>query len=219
MSRTNGGLLGVGGLVGKKREVAPMINPDEDTSVLKRKRRTIKAKGAASERKSRRNCNCDVVIHGSSNDVASNKRDYNSLMVKGGSGGKQRLVEFPKTKEWNYFPDTNNNDVTTYCKLLPVQERIKRNENAFKSVLEESCESKNIVSVNDKVKKERGTHRICNLSKLERSLNDKLNCKYHVNDVVEDFISHCCAFDADKYEKLAGLYKNYKHKEKKVQSK
>ena len=40
-----------------------------------------------------------------------------------------------------------------------------------------------------------------------------------MNDVVEDFISHCCAVDADKYEKLAGLYKNYKHKEKKVQSK
>ena len=119
---------------------------------FKRKRRTIKANGAASERKSRRNCNCDVVIHGSSNDVASNKRYYNSLIVKGGSGGKQRLVEFPKTKEWNYFPNTNNN-VTTYCKLLPVQERIKRNENAFKSVLEESYESKNIVSVNNKVKK------------------------------------------------------------------
>ena len=74
-------------------------------------------------------------------------------MVKGGSGGKQRLVEFPKTKEWNYFPDTNNNDVTTYYKLLPVQERIKRNENAFKSVLDESCEAKHIVSVNDKEKK------------------------------------------------------------------
>ena len=46
-------------------------------------------------------------------------------------------------------------------------------------------------------------------------MNDKLDYKCHVNDVVEDFISHCCAFDADKYEKLAGLYKNYKHKERK----
>ena len=81
MSRTNGGLLSVGGLEVLEREVAPMINPDEDTSGLKRKRRIIKAKGAASERKSRRNCNCDAVIHGLSNDVASNKRDYNSLMV------------------------------------------------------------------------------------------------------------------------------------------
>ena len=83
-------------------------------------------------------------------------------------------------------------------------------------MLEESCESKNIVSVNDKEKKERGFRRIVNLSKLERSLNDKLNCKCHVNDVVEDFISHCCAFDADKYEQLAGLYKNYKHKKENV---
>ena len=100
-----------------------MINPDEDTSGLKR--RTIKKKGAASERKSRRNCNHDVVIPGPVNDVAFNKRDYNSLMVKGGSGGKQRLVEFPKTKEWNHFPNTEYK--TTYCKLLPVQERIKSN--------------------------------------------------------------------------------------------
>ena len=36
-----------------------------------------------------------------------------------------------------------------------------------------------------------------------------------MNDVVEDFISHWCAFDADKYEKLVGLYKKYKHKERK----
>ena len=36
--------------------------------------------------------------------------------------------------------------------------------------------------------KERGTHRICNLNKLEACLNDKLICKGHVNDAVEDFI-------------------------------
>ena len=62
--------------------------------------------------------------------------------------------------------------------------------------------------------KERGTHRICNLSKLEHCLNDKLNCKCHVNDVVEEFIKHCYTLDANKYGKLAGLYSNYKHKEK-----
>ena len=210
MSRTNGGLLGVGGLEVLEREVAPMINPDEDTSGLKR--RTIKKKGAVSERKSRRNCNRDVVIPGPVNDVAFNKRDYNSLMVKGGSGGKQRLVEFPKTKEWNHFPNTKYK--TTYCKLLPVQERIKSNENAFTSVLEDSCEE-NIVSSKEIRTKERGTHRICNLSKLETSLNDKLNCKCHVNDVIEDFIKHCCIVDKNKYAKLAGLYSNYKHKERK----
>ena len=146
---TNGGLLGVGGLEVLEREVAPMINPDEDTSGLKR--RTIKAKGAASERKSRRNCNRDVVIPGPVNDVAFNKRDYNSLMVKGGSGGKQRLVEFPKTKEWNHFPNTKYK--TTYCKLLPVQERIKSNENAFTSVLEDSCEAKILFQVKKKERK------------------------------------------------------------------
>ena len=48
MSRTNGGLLSVGGLVVLEREVAPMSNPDEDTSVVKR--RTIKPKSAVSEK-------------------------------------------------------------------------------------------------------------------------------------------------------------------------
>ena len=89
MYRTNGRLLGVDGLVMLEREVAPMRNSDEDTSVVKR--RTIQAKGADSKRKSRRHCNCDVVIPEPIVDVASNTRDFNSLMVKGGHGGRQRI--------------------------------------------------------------------------------------------------------------------------------
>ena len=89
MSRTNGGLLGVGGLVGLEREVVPMSNPDEDTSVVKRW--TIQVKGAASKRKSRRYSNCDVVIPEPVVAVASNTRDFNSLMVKGGHGRRQRI--------------------------------------------------------------------------------------------------------------------------------
>ena len=120
MSRTNGGLLGVGGLVGLQREVAPMSNPDEDTSAVKRW--TIQAKGAASKRKYRRHYNCDIVIPEPVVAVASNTRDFNSLMVKGGHSGRQR-IKFPKTKKWNHFP--YNKYKTTYCKLLPVHERIK----------------------------------------------------------------------------------------------
>ena len=89
MSRTNGGLLGMGGIVGLEREVAPMSNPDEDTSVVKRW--TIQAKGAASKRKSRRYCNCDEVSPEPIVDVASNTRDFNSLMAKGGHGGRQNI--------------------------------------------------------------------------------------------------------------------------------
>ena len=55
LSRTNGGLLGAGGLIVAEREIAPMSNPGEDTSLVKR--RTIKTMGAVSERKSRRRCN------------------------------------------------------------------------------------------------------------------------------------------------------------------
>ena len=82
-------------------------------------------------------------------------------------------------------------------------------------MLDESCEANNIDSSKEIRTKERGTHRICTLSKLETSLNDKLNCKCHVNDVIEDFIKHCCIVDKNKYAKLAGLYSNYKHKERK----
>ena len=120
LSRTKSGLLGVFGIVVAEREVAPMSNPDEDTSVVKRW--TIQAKGAASKRKSRMHCNCDLVNPEPIVAVASNTRYFNSLMVKGGHSGRQR-IKFPKTKKWNHFP--YNKYKTTYCKLLPVHERIK----------------------------------------------------------------------------------------------
>ena len=53
--------------------------------------------------------------------------------------------------------------------------------------------------------KERETHRICTLNKLEVCLNDKLICKCHVNDIVEDFIQYYYSSDNKKYEKLTGL--------------
>ena len=73
---------------------------------------------------------------------------------------------------------------------------------------------KKIVSIKEKGTKERGTHCIYNLSKLEHFLNDKLSFKCHVDDVIKVYIRHCCTLDANKYGKLAGLYSNYKHKEK-----
>ena len=91
--------------------------------------------------------------------------------------------------------------------------KVKMNENAFTSVREDTCQAKNILSIKEKETKERGTHRMGSLSKLEHYLNDKLSCKCHANDVVEDFIKHYCTLNANKYGKLAGLYSNYKHKE------
>ena len=45
---------------GVEKETLPIINPDEDISAFV-KRRTIKPKGAVSERKFRRHCNCSDV--------------------------------------------------------------------------------------------------------------------------------------------------------------
>ena len=98
--------------------------------------------------------------------------------------------------------------------LLPVHEREKRNEKSFTTVRVGTCKETIIDSVHEKEMKERGTHRICNLNKLEVCLNDDLTCKCHVNDVVENFIQHCYSLDNKQYKKLAGLYSKYKHKEK-----
>ena len=103
-----------------------MRNQDEDTSKVKH--RTIKPKGATVERKSRRHCNySDGVISEKNVVVSSNSIDFNLLMIKGGSGGRQR-INFPKTKEWNHFQIGNTKNKTTYNILLPVHEREKRND-------------------------------------------------------------------------------------------
>ena len=117
MSGSHGGLLGVGELGGLEREIDPMINLDEDTSV---KRRTIKLKEAISERKFRRQSHEDVVAE-EIIVVGSNSRDFNLLMLIGGSGGKYRS-KYPKTKEGNHFPCANKH-VSTFNKLLPICER------------------------------------------------------------------------------------------------
>ena len=175
------------GLVVAEREVAPMSNPDEDVSLIKR--RTFKPRGVVSERKSRRYfCNCsDGFLPKKSTVVVSNSRAFNSLMIKGGCGGRQR-INFPQTKEWNYFPNDNKYK-TTYNMLLPVHEREKRNENTFTSVNVNTCKATKVDSVNKREMKEKGTHRICNLNKFEVYLNDKLICKCHVNDVVDEIYS------------------------------
>ena len=130
LSRTNNGVLGVDGRVVAEREVASMSNPDEDTSLLV-KRRIIKRKGTVGERKSR-GYSSDGVIPEKSGGVASNSRDFNSLMIKGGSGGKPKII-WPQAKEWNPFP--NDNKYKTTCNMLiPIYKREKRNEKVFTSV-------------------------------------------------------------------------------------
>ena len=124
-----------------------MSNSDEGTSEVKP--RTIKPNGSTSERKSRRYCNySDGVISEKSGIVVSNSRDFNSLMIKGGSGGKPKII-WPQAKEWNPFPNDNKYK-TTYTMLLPVHEREKRNEKAFASVRVDTCKETIIDSVYEK---------------------------------------------------------------------
>ena len=69
-------------------------------------------------------------------------------MIKGGSGGKPRII-WPKAKEWHHFPNDNKYK-TTYNMLLPVHEREKRNEKAFTSVRVDTCKETTIDSVHEK---------------------------------------------------------------------
>ena len=99
------------------------------------------------------------------------------------------------------------NKVTTI--IVPTtDQRKKYNENAFTSVTD-------IVEIDDDTTEiedntSRGTHRICNLNKVEACLNVNLYCNYHVHD----FIEYYAYLDA-KYLKLPDLYDKFKQETKK----
>ena len=114
-------------------------------------------------------------------------------MLIGGHGGKVRS-KYPKTKEWTHFPSANKH-VPTFDKLLPIWERKKRNEKA----LANGRVDVKIQADYEKETMNRGTHRIYNLKKIEVCFNDKICCKYHVNDDVEDFIEYCISLDNKTY--------------------
>ena len=90
MSWSNGGLLVVVRIVQIEREVAPMVNLDEDTSTIV-KRRTIKPKGTVIEKKSRR-LSSEGIFAEESIFFAFNSRDFNSLILSAGHGGKNRYT-------------------------------------------------------------------------------------------------------------------------------
>ena len=81
--------------------------------------------------------------------------------------------------------------------MLPTRlERERQNEKSFASV----SEIENISDDDDEVIQEdknirRGTHHICNLNKVESSIDQNLKCYCRVND----FIQYCTTLD-DKYK-------------------
>ena len=129
-------------------------------------------------------------------------------MLKGGSGRKVRS-KYSKTEEWNRCPSVNRH-VSTFNKLLPICEREKRNKQAFTSARVDISNENKIQVDYEKETTNRGTYRICNLKKIEVCLNDKMCCKCHVNDDVEDFIEHCISLDNKTYKTLVNVYSNYK---------
>ena len=136
-------------------------------------------------------------------DIAGKEsRELKSLLKTGGSGGDQR-PEIPDKSKWNLYAKENNG--TTI--MLPTRlERERQNEKSFASV----SEIENISDDYDKVIQEyknirRGTHHICNLNKVECTINENLKCYCHV----DAFIQYCGSLD-DKFIELPDLYSKFK---------
>ena len=150
---------------------AEAVHPVDTSAKIKRK---IKPKGVQSTRRSDRQLGEDVVIENIDFGVTS--RSLQALR-KGGGGGQIRPCD---VKEWNYFPSI---------------EREKNNRNAFTSVNELKD---NRVQVNERENEKetcRGTHRICDLNKIERSLNDHCTCLCFIDLLLDDFIYYCYSID------------------------
>ena len=156
MTGTHGGLLGLGGVDGLRdlMKEAEAVHPVDTSAKMRRK---IKPKGLESTRRSDRQLGEDVVVD--KIDFGVTSRSLKGLR-KGGRGGQIRPCD---AKEWNYFPS-----IGLHCHL----EREKNNRNAFTNV---NTLKDNRVQVNEKENEKetcRGTHRICDLNKIERSLNE-----------------------------------------------
>ena len=80
--------------------------------------------------------------------------------------------------------------------MLPARlERERQNEKAFASVSEIENISDDHNDIQEDNKTRRGTHHICNLNKVESSIDQNLKCYCRVND----FIQYCTTLD-DKYK-------------------
>ena len=176
MSETSSGLLRgwVGGLRSVKMEVAPVAYP-EVTSV--KKTRNIKPKGVDQLRRiSRREAKEEKIVE---EIVETESRTLMYLLNTGGSGGHQRL-EIPDKVRWNSFQRENNVTTTT---VPTTAQREKHNENAFASVNDMVEIDDDTAEIDDNTN--RGTHRICNLNKIEACLNENSYCNCHIHDFIE----------------------------------
>ena len=111
--------------------------------------------------------------------VETESRSLMSLLNTGGSGGHQRL-EIPEKVRWNSVQRENN--VTTTIVPTTAQ-REKHNENAFASVNDMVEIDDDTAEIDDNTS--RGTHRICNLNKIEACLNENSYCNCHIHDFIE----------------------------------
>ena len=194
MSGTHGGLLGVGGLRSLEEEVAPMDNP---VVTSKKKTRNIRPKGVEQPKRVSRRGARDVLAK----EIAGKEsRELKSLLKTGGSGGQKRLYRPDKSK-WNL----NAKENLTTLNLPTRLERERLNRKAFASVSEIVNTSVDDEEVIEEDNKKQGTHHICNIKKIESTINQNLKCYCHV----DGFIEYCRSLD-EKFNELPELYSKFK---------
>ena len=125
-------------------------------------------------------------------------------MQLAGHGGRPR----GEISDWDCFPSS----VQTTIKYLELSgsERERNNRKAFTSftnIIDDINVGKNDENNNEN---NRGTHSLCNLQKIESTLNKNLSCDCHIDYLIEDFIKYVIEKDTTLY-RVKELYKSYKN--------
>ena len=129
------------------------------------------------------------------------------MLSTGGTGGRRR-PHIPDKTKWELY-ETNNNKTTIFLSTSLEQE--KYNEKSFSSVseLEISDDDDDICEKDKSIR--RDTHHICNLNKVECSINQNLKYHHHVND----FIQYCATLD-DRYKSYPTCILSLNKKQEKI---
>ena len=113
--------------------------------------------------------------------AVKNSRELKTLLKTGGSGRRKRL-DIPNKSKWNLYAKENR--ATIY---LPTRlERERQNRKAFASVSEmvkKSVDDEELIEEDNNVKQD--TRHICNINKIQSTINENLKCYCHVDGFIE----------------------------------
>ena len=136
--------------------------------------------GVESTRRSDRQLGEDIFIEKIEFGVKS--RSLKALRKGGRGGDKSDHVMQP----WNYLPSIG---------LHSHLEREKNNRNDFTNVNALKDNRMQVKGKESEKESSRGTHRVCDLTNIERSFNKQCSCFCFTNHTLDDFINYYCSID------------------------